>query len=288
MAPSDPDNQQISNRLSRLIELKNQTKEGLFDKRRKKKKLETKNKTNDAILNKLDKFKAKPIKPIPKFVQKPNESDKQFKHRMEIMSTQYIKEVAFENKYNVDIKRNKSGEVEGVVKRKKDELELLVKQLKKQKKTNKKNKKNQTSESVEQPRLTKSQKWSLKQLEKKNKKLNNSDDVHDSRFRKETIAFGDVVHGPPSLTVPKKVMQKPEGAARPGRKDLLLKSIIASNKDQSATTTITKRNSTKIADNSSAINKKGKRKDLPNALRRQLDKQQQEIIEAYRNLKSKK
>lgn len=37
-----------------------------------------------------------------------------------------------------------------------------------------------------------------------------------------------------------------------------------------------------------SINKKGRRKDLPHAMRRQLDKQQKEIIEAYKLLKSKK
>lgn len=36
------------------------------------------------------------------------------------------------------------------------------------------------------------------------------------------------------------------------------------------------------------IDKKGKRKDLPNALRRQLEKQQKEIIGAYKALKAKK
>lgn len=36
------------------------------------------------------------------------------------------------------------------------------------------------------------------------------------------------------------------------------------------------------------INKKGKRKNLPHALRRQLENQQKEIISAYKELKAKK
>lgn len=36
------------------------------------------------------------------------------------------------------------------------------------------------------------------------------------------------------------------------------------------------------------INKKGKRKDLPVAMRRQLDKQQAEVINAYKLLKKNK
>lgn len=35
------------------------------------------------------------------------------------------------------------------------------------------------------------------------------------------------------------------------------------------------------------IDRSGKRKDLPHALRRQLDKQQQEVIQAYKQLKNK-
>lgn len=36
------------------------------------------------------------------------------------------------------------------------------------------------------------------------------------------------------------------------------------------------------------IDKKGRRKDLPNALRRQLENQQKEIVNAYKELKSKR
>lgn len=36
------------------------------------------------------------------------------------------------------------------------------------------------------------------------------------------------------------------------------------------------------------IDKKGKRKDLPVGVRRQLDRQQKEIIEVYKQLKEKK
>lgn len=42
----------------------------------------------------------------------------------------------------------------------------------------------------------------------------------------------------------------------------------------------------KVADK--VINRKGKRKDLPMGVRRQLDQQQQEIITAYKQLKDKK
>lgn len=36
------------------------------------------------------------------------------------------------------------------------------------------------------------------------------------------------------------------------------------------------------------VDKKGKRKDLPNALRRQLENQRNEVVNAYRMIKAKK
>lgn len=62
---------------------------------------------------------------------------------------------------------------------------------------------------------------------------------------------------------------------------------------QSEVASETSRNSHKtkkdgISKVSKTLDKKAKRKDMPHALRRQLDKQQKEIIEAYKMLKSKK
>lgn len=70
---------------------------------------------------------------------------------------------------------------------------------------------------------------------------------------------------------------------QPGCKDLHLKSLLGSvNNQKTVSETKIKKTVNRI------IDKKGKRKDLPNALRRQLDRQQEEIIQAYKQLKLKK
>lgn len=72
---------------------------------------------------------------------------------------------------------------------------------------------------------------------------------------------------------------------QPGKKDLLLKTLI--NGDTSKVRSVKKEDNLKKVSNK-VIDKKGKRKDLPHALRRRLDKQQQEVIDAYKKLKAKR
>ena len=61
--------------------------------------------------------------------------------------------------------------------------------------------KKKNSNAPEEPHLTKSQKKSLKLKEKKLKKAKSTDDD----FKKyDHVKFGDVVHAPPSLPLPKK------------------------------------------------------------------------------------
>lgn len=68
-------------------------------------------------------------------------------------------------------------------------------------------------------------------------------------------------------------------------RDLHLKSLLnpKNPSDASVSSVITMRKTSK-----KIINRKGKRKDLPLGVRRQLDKQQKEIIEAYKQLKERK
>lgn len=44
----------------------------------------------------------------------------------------------------------------------------------------------------------------------------------------------------------------------------------------------------RVSQTSKNLNKKGKRKDMPHALRRQLEKQQKEVMDAYKALKAQK
>lgn len=78
-----------------------------------------------------------------------------------------------------------------------------MKKLKREKQGKKK--KGKKSKGVEQPKLTKSQKWALKLKQKKTRKRNDQDQERSFVPLKESVKFGEVVHAPPSLTVPKKV-----------------------------------------------------------------------------------
>ncbi|XP_030745237.1 coiled-coil domain-containing protein 137 [Sitophilus oryzae] len=270
--PTDPDDQQVSKSLLRIIELKKKVKEGQYQK--KKKKVQGKDGNNKSN------FKNKPI---PRFQQLNGETDREFKHRINRICDNVIKEAAFEDKFNVDIKRNEKGQVESVEKRKPDELEMFYKQVRKEKKQ-KKTKKKKTDKN-EEVRLSKSQKWALKKAKKKEDKLFEKENDQVFVPQKEQVKFGEVAHAPPTLIKPKKG-DSHEGAFRPGQKSLLLKNLF-----KNGPNTNDGKNKTHKADYPKAvktIDKKGKRKHLPNALRRQLDNQQKEIVEAYKMLKAKK
>lgn len=74
---------------------------------------------------------------------------------------------------------------------------------------------------------------------------------------------------------------------QPGQKDLLLKQVMSQNGQRKSPQVVQQRKSEKKIIHK-AIDKKGKRKELPVAMRRQLDKQQKEVIEAYKLLKKQK
>nr|CAI5834938.1 unnamed protein product [Callosobruchus analis] len=268
--PANPDVQETPKSLLRIIDLKTKTKNGEFNKKRKKK-----NKQNQ------ESNKYNPENPTPIFTQRPGESNRDFVRRMNYACMTVTREAAFEDKYGVEIKRNEDGEIEAVVKRPKDELEIMLKKIRKEKKEKKTKKKAKGNKEDTTPRLTKSQKWQLKKKEKKLKKQKgNIDEFQNAR---DSVKFGETVHAPPSLIAPKKANKDDENVHRPGKRSLLLKSMLEGRKKESCQTLDhLRKTSNKV------IDKKGKRKSLPNAMRRQLDSQQKEIISAYKNLKAKK
>ncbi|RZB40903.1 coiled-coil domain-containing protein 137 [Asbolus verrucosus] len=234
--PTDPDDQQIPRSLQRLAQLQVKVRNGDFARK-----------------------KAKKPRPRERFEQHPNESEREFLLRVHRECDAVKHEAAFEQKFGVEVKRNELGEVESVEKRK-DPLKVMLKEVRREKKKKK--------GKGDEARLTKSQKRQLKLAEKKKKKLESKVDEFE-KFR-DKVKFGEQVHAPPTLTLPKRVTAT-NVAPRPGKRDLLLKSVLGSSKTSNT-----------------VIDRTAKRKNLPTALRRQLDKQQQEVVQAYRLLKEKK
>ncbi|KAG5891730.1 hypothetical protein JTB14_000333 [Gonioctena quinquepunctata] len=284
--PANPDEQQVSKSLQRVIELKNKVKSGLFNKKRLKKLKKEEISKEQAPKNKAKPNEVKVDKRVLKFKQNQGETDREFVNRMNRICMNITKEAEFEEKYGVEIQRNEDGEVEEVTKRPKDELELYLKKARKEKeekgKKGKKKKKTNESNSL---RLSKWQKRQRKLKEKTDRKK--LQDVDEFKKYKDDVKFGEIVHAPPSLTTPRKV-EKQLSAPRPGNKNLLLKSMMDTKSKVTKTLPVTKSKESIQKTANKIIDRKGKRKDLPNALRRQLDKQQKEIIGAYKELKAKK
>lgn len=187
-----------------------------------------------------------------------------------------------------------------VVKKPKDELEVLLKKIRKEKKEKKNKKKSNKNNAEDTPRLTKSQKWSLKKKQKKLKRK--AQNIDDFQKFKDEVRFGETVHGPPTLVAPRKA-EKFQSTPRVsykdiyiyifnliniffqhGKKSLLLNYIMQSSESYKKTDPVDPVQKVK----NKVIDKSGKRKDLPHALRRQLENQQKEIINAYKELKAKK
>ncbi|KAL2715523.1 coiled-coil domain-containing protein 137 [Vespula squamosa] len=268
--PKDVQEQAIPKSLENLIKLKEAVKSGRISKVKKVRK----RKKNGLICVGGEKPKSlhpksKPEKAVPIFKQKPDESNNRFLYRVSQETHAFLNETAFEKKYNVIVNRNSdTGEVEGLSKRPKDELDELER-LKAKHKNIKKKKKNKEGDM----NLTKSQKRRQKLLIKKKKK--EEDLIDNFNAFQDEVKFGETVHAPPELvTRPKKANLKDN--IKPGKKNLLLHSLFTKNGSSSS-------NSTK----SITIDRTGKRKNLPTSERRQLEKEQSSVIAAYRQLKAR-
>lgn len=209
--------------------------------------------------------KARPEKVVPAFQQKPEESRQQFWHRVNKETHEFLKETAFEQKYGVQVERNpETGQIHGLTKRKidKDDIERL--------RAKHKNigKKKATTDGTRI--LTKREKRKLKLRLKREKRLNQKDDGDEFGRLQDKVAFGEVAHEPPKLKFKTKEVTGED--RKP--KNLLLSSLLEVPK--------------KVAPASKAIDRSGKRKKLPIAERRKLERQQNEIIAAYRQLKSQR
>lgn len=137
-------------------------------------------------------------------VQRRGESDESFLRRVNNACEIAMQEASFEKKYGVEIKKDpNTGKVEKIVKREKNEIDLLMQKMRKdsKKKVIKKPK-----NGVIELRLTKAEKRKNKLKEKKERKSLEKIDDFDSY--KDSVEFGEIVHAPPSLLLPKKGSKK--------------------------------------------------------------------------------
>lgn len=244
--PQDPDDQAIPKSLARIIELKQKFKASNL--KNKKLNIKKEKETKSIIKKPL----GKPEKVVPEFKRKLGESNKRFLSRVNSMVHEYLNAHKFEQKYKVDIIRDKSGEVLGLEKKPKDEIDELLKKSKKVKKGKKANEKDNI------PKLTKSQKRREKLKAKKLKKQQDKDFLDFNSFKDE-VKFGEVADAPPTLTKFPKNINKINANKNSTQADIKFKS-------------------------SNTV----KRKKLSAPVQKMLEEERNAAIEAYKNLQHRR
>ncbi|XP_054258389.1 coiled-coil domain-containing protein 137 isoform X2 [Macrosteles quadrilineatus] len=263
--------------VERLMKLKQMTKEGFFDKQKKKKEKHKKNLMDTSRLLGTEKIlpgMSKPDRTLPRLVQRPGESNKTFLYRVSQATNDFVKEVKFEVKHNMKMKRD---ETTGEVKFDKVEVHPVDKMFKdKLEASNSRKSKYSKKKKVAEELLSKTGRRRLRHQAKKEhlRELkgegvdDGKDDFHQLR---DKIEFNEVVHRPPQLTaLPRKaIITSDEGIARrPASKPGLLLSKMFTDGERRDLT--------------------GKRKDLSMSDRRRLESAQADAISAYRQMKAKR
>ncbi|KAJ6638095.1 hypothetical protein Bhyg_10828 [Pseudolycoriella hygida] len=266
--PEKEDFQKVSHKLASFIKLKEDARSGNF-KLRKPKDEEDKPENYD----KKNKQSARHNKELPSIQRYQNESDEDYIRRVNRITRESIQESKFEAKYGVEVIRNrKTGEIK-IKKRPKDELEEQMKKARKEKANGKKKPNKETEVKISPAERKKMVKELISQRKEKDKQNKQTDE-----FKKDEFKFGEVVHCPPQLSAPRKAT-KSETVPRPGKKNLLLHSLITNAEEKTGKT----KNNTKLP----SFDLKGKRKELPIGTRQMIENQQKNVVELYRALKKK-
>ncbi|XP_055585564.1 coiled-coil domain-containing protein 137 [Uranotaenia lowii] len=271
--PRERNLQEVSNRFKRFVQLKEESKNPDFARiqqqksRRKQQSKKSSLHVGDSVVQQL-----------------PKETATAFLQRASKIQNDRELEATFSSKYNVEIERNEQTGAIKLRKRKANEIDELLK--KKARET--KGYKAKSVSKVAKKKLTLSEKKALKK-QKINEQKQKEEDRLLEEYQLDTVAFGETVHGPPSLNVKPRRAAQLEGAPRPGTKSLLLHSILnKTNTSEDAADeaqSVEKRKKSKKTPESTKLDLKGKRKKLPIATRMRLDQERQNVVEMYRKLK---
>ncbi|XP_017067307.1 uncharacterized protein LOC108105324 [Drosophila eugracilis] len=227
-----------------------------------------------------------------------NETDEDYLRRVNRITSASVREAHYEAKYGVNVIRNpKTGEIT-VQKRPKNEIDELLKQ--KQKEQRLAGKKGRKKTQIVQ-KSTMDAKTSRELIKRAYKEAQQEVDTEEKQkagpteYKHDVVAFGEVVHAPPSLKILPRKAEKSETVPRPGRKaNLLLKSMLDAKKFPNSEQEPEESSLTKLSAKSKSLFKtptkaqmKGKRKDLPLATRSMLESERNKMVLLYRQLKNK-
>lgn len=191
-APENIEEQEIPKKLKHLFKQKTKKIEKHIEDRPVKNKAKNKGSEIDQHIPQ------RPLKKIPNFKRLPDETDRDYLWRVELLSRAHLKKARFEDKYDVDLEIDKlTGDVE-VKKKEKLLIDTAIQgepQTKQEKRKLKKQLKLQKER--EERKKLKMEKFKAWKLHKKNKGKKNDD---FSVLKQEKVEFGDVAPQPPSLT----------------------------------------------------------------------------------------
>ncbi|XP_047505236.1 coiled-coil domain-containing protein 137 [Pieris napi] len=196
--PIDPDEQPVPRSLSRLFAFQDNGKVT----KKKKKKL--------SLPSKESIQKGVGINPITQLKKLPGESGRGFSLRIN-SAIRALHDPIDEEEYPQDLEHEDA----------KGERMFDQRERRRRKKKGKQN--------DEEPKLTRTQKFALKKKAKKEKAAA-EEEIKEVVY--EHVEFGDITHAPPNLTVRPKMRGQDStsmGAPRPGRKELLLSSMLSGN-----------------------------------------------------------
>uniref|UniRef100_A0A182N4D0 Uncharacterized protein n=1 Tax=Anopheles dirus TaxID=7168 RepID=A0A182N4D0_9DIPT len=216
--------------------------------------------------------------------KRPAESEEAFLDRASRLQHDRETEAEFGVKFGVEVQHNdKTGAIR-VIKRKGIEVDEMLQKISDDKsgKTNKRR-----AKALETAKTRKAKLAEEKAL-KKQRALDYQREEEDLLLREyqyERVPFGEVVQEPPTLhTLPRRATR--EGVPRPGSKGLLLSSLLVkSNEAEEDEPTPKKATKKKKKAAEQKADLKGKRKKLPIATRMKIEREQQNVIEMYRQLK---
>lgn len=246
-----------------------------------------------------------------------NEPDVDYLRRVNRLTQASIRESQFEAKYGVEVVRNEqTGEIK-IKKRPTDELEEQMKAAMKARQrgeVDEDGKPTSKKKRVPEKKMSKDEKRRLvKEMMAKKREEKAAAVPKVAEFKRDDVAFGEVTHGPPTLVTPRRA-QKAETVPRvslldlrrnvrayvldliqnmippqPGtKKSLLLHSVLdpktVENSDDEDSVSVDEPKAPKTQKNG-VIDLKGKRKELPAATRQMIEKQQQNVMDMYRQLK---
>ncbi|XP_055629204.1 nucleolar protein 58 [Toxorhynchites rutilus septentrionalis] len=265
--PKERDVQEVSNRFKRFVQLKEQTQNHALIKRQKQQR-----ERKRASLQ----VGSSVIKQLPK------EPEQAFLERVNRVQQDRVVEAEMATKYNVEIDRDESTGAVKLKKKKSYEIDELLKRKAEEANGHRKFKK--PKEVKKKPTLAEKKALKKKKIEDKKRK---EDELLLQEYQMDSVQFGEVVHGPPTLNTKPRHAEKLDGAPRPGKKRLLLHTLLApqnDDEDEQKEQPQTKK-SKKVSQNPTKVDLKGKRRKLPVATRMKLEKEQQNVIEIYRQMK---